>query len=717
MRFIRSFVAPLVVLVCTATALAQPALPARDPAPGQTVRLVPAVRDQHPRLLFSAEDVPTLKAFAKTKRGKQFWSSLLDYLPPSHPPAEPKFLRNATDGQRQGFWRLPTVALHYVMTGNQRSFDRAVGYMTLLMDLEHWEEGGETDYGMSAANIMIGAALAYDWLYNDLDPDFRNAFRDKLLLHARRMYHFGHLGKAGGGGYWRSDPQNNHRWHRNGGMVLCLLAAAEPDRTDDDWLLVKAREELDFVTRWLPDDGTSHESFTYAIFGMAHLTLALEASDRCLGTEYLQIPFMENLPRFITQSLTPGRDHRFVFGDQGSDSAGALGYDVALFRPIGVHRLRNHLAVLNDQLDRHGVGGTRAWLGLLWYPRDLEPGSVTAVPETDFFVDLGMLMTRGGWQSGQAAAMFKCGPFGGYTLNRYRMAHGGRYINVAHDDPDANSFLLFNNGAFLTETDRYAKHKQSANHNAILVNGTGQTVPGRAEGGGWSQPGGDMTETAVVTALATNGDNVGIEGEASGFYPANPPKADERPALNRFRRSFFWIEGRYVLVLDDIRAPEPVEITWLMQGPKLDASNTAERRYVLKAANGAQCPFQVVSTAETSDQIVESPADHRGDPLGWRQLRLTGRTAATRVASVYDLWNQGPLTVAIRPAENRAMVTVTGPDIEDTWQWIPGHGRFAPSAIMGRTGDGEELITLRKPDMETRQAIRLIRAVGGASRR
>ena len=34
---------------------------------------------------------------------------------------------------------------------------------------------------------------------------------------------------------------------------------------------------------------------------------------------------------------------------------------------------------------------------------------------------------------------FKSGPFGGYTLNRFRNEGGGKYINVAHGDssPDA----------------------------------------------------------------------------------------------------------------------------------------------------------------------------------------------------------------------------------------------------------------------------------------
>ncbi len=694
-----------VVCLCGAVGLLGCAAPAPEGG------LVREVRDEHPRLLFGPDQVAEIRAFAQTERGQQFFSQMEAYVPVCRPPEEPTFLRNATDGQREGFWRLPTVALHYVITGDQTSYDRAVEYLHLLADLEHWEEGGETDSGMSAANIMIGAALAYDWLHDDLDPEFRNAFRDKLLLQARRMVTHGHLNADNGPGYWQADPQNNHRWHRDAGLVLCVLAAADSQRADDAELIAKVREELDFVTRWLPEDGTSHESFSYTIFGMAHLTLALDAADRCLGTEYLQIPFMKNLPRFMTASLAPGRDLRFVFGDQGGSGVGGLGYDVALLKAIGANGLRDYLAVGNDILDRKGAAPTRAWLGLLWYPRRLEAGSADAIARTAFFADLGMLITRSGWGDGRAAAMFKCGPFGGYTLSAYRATTGRDYVNVAHDDPDANSFLLAAGGALLAETDRYSKHKQSANHNTILINGTGQTVAGRAEGAVWSQVGGDVTETAVVTAFAKNGKNVAIEGEASGAYPANPVGGPQRPDLERFRRSFLWVDGRYLLVLDDIRAGEPVEITWLMQGPKLEATDVDTGRYILKADNGAACPFQVAATAATTAAIVDSPADHRGKALGFKQLRLTSHAAATRVASVYDLWNNGGLTVTLAPLDgNEAIVTITGMGIDDTWTWRAGEGRFEPSTLVGRTAGGEELVAMAEAEPQTRQLIAHVRA-------
>ena len=50
---------------------------------------------------------------------------------------------------------------------------------------EHWEGTGngkgEQDCGMSAANIMIGAGMALDVLWHDLDPEFREQYRKKCI--------------------------------------------------------------------------------------------------------------------------------------------------------------------------------------------------------------------------------------------------------------------------------------------------------------------------------------------------------------------------------------------------------------------------------------------------------------------------------------------------------------------------------------------------------
>ena len=674
--------------------------PATDPAVvGPAPAIVPALAKAHPRLLFGADDVAAMRALTQTPQGKILYDRLLSYLGACQPPTNPTFLTDATDGQRQGMWRMPSVALHYLLTGDKASLDKAVGYLKLLLSLDHWETG-ELDCGMSSANIMIGAALCYDWLYDALEPAFREQVRAKLWLMARRQYYLGHLMRFGADNqhYWQGDPQNNHRWHRDAGMSLALLAAwtGEPSQ---QWMMTKLAEEMRYVADWLPSDGTSHESPGYMIFGGAHLSLGMQAMDRCLGTDYLQRPFFANLPDFMMQTLTPGMDQTLHYGDQGGTATEEFNYDVFELLAIGRHQRGDLLALADDRLARHGVGAQIAWLGLVWYPRGLaaKPG---AAPTEGFFADLGVQFVRDQWAAGGRAAMFRCGPLGGYLLNRYRAGRNMAYVNVAHDDPDANSFILFGGGEYLAETDRYSSRKRSANHNTILVNGVGQTVPGRDEGGVWSQPGGDMSQMAVVVGRAASGRNLGVEGEAGAAYSPNP-RGVKRPALDRYRRAFLWVEGRYVLVLDDIRAPSAVDIDWLLQSGQVNVGT--DSRYELVKGQ-ARCALQVAATQPLSASVVDSPADNKGKPLGWKQLRLHANTTALRLASVYDLWGRGPLTVTLAAdAPGHAVVKVSGAGgLADTWDWTAGAGRLDPSTIVGSDAAGAVLLKLAEAEPATK---------------
>jgi hypothetical protein len=664
-----------------------PAVPYSDPA--IAANLVPvlseSVRDVHPRLLVTSNSLPALRAFYNSTNAEPYRSSFLSYLPSCYTvPATPKFQTDATEGQVQGLWRIPTVAYHYLMTGDTNSFNAVVAHMKWLMSFRNWDlTSGELDCGMSAGNILTGAALAFDWLYNDLDPVFREQFRAKLWYQARAMNYAGHLGGATGAGYWTNDPQNNHRWHRDSGLSLAVLTAYD-GTPEKGWLLDRMLKELQLVAAWLPEDGTSHESASYLCFGGAHLTLALQASDDCLGTAFLQQNFFEHTPGFVLSSLTPELPDILPYGDTGGSLANYVHY---LWKAISVHQLPDEQAAM-ERLMPTLVSwcNSFAWMSLVWHDTSLNSGNATNLPQNSFWPDIGIAYTRTGWATNDAAAMFKCGPLGGYKLNEYRaVAHNNGYVNVAHDDPDANSFVLFNSGELLAETDRYSFAKRSANYNTVLVNEIGQMVPGRVEPQTYSQPGsGDMSQMAKVTAWRDAGDVTAVEGEASGSYLkySNKTTYASRPALSRFRRTFIWVKDRYVLVLDDIRSTQPANITWLMQSGDVEVRDAASGLYRLRKG-AAGCEFQLVADIPFSATVTNSPADNRNTLLGWKQLRAVAPAAsAVRFASVYDLWSRGSMTVALTPAgTNQWTVAVAGSGVNDVWIWQASSGGFVPSTL------------------------------------
>lgn len=669
---------------------APPVVPASDPAPeGIVPEMSETLRGKHPRLLLTEADLPRLREFYRSEAGSPWRKKIEAYLPTCKPPKEAVFLSDATDGQRQGFWRLPTVALHYLMTGDQESLKRTKGFLEMFLSLPDWETGKERNSGMSAGNIMIGAALAYDWVYNDLDPVFREKFAQKLLWQARAMYHGGHLKKNSGPHYWQNDPANNHRWHRNAGMMLSILAVYE-NQPEQRWILQQAVNDVDFVVRWLPHDGTCHEGPGYLTFGGNHLVLALDAADRCLGTTFLQTPYLKNTGLFRTHVLLPGMKKVFAFGDAPEGAVG--GYNNFFLKAAAVNRQADVKDALLRLLEIDDTSFEFGWFSLLWDDPSLSRGNMENLATTSFWPDIGFATLRTSWKDDAVGASFKCGPFGGRDLNRYAQENKS-YINVAHDDPDANEFLIAMGGDLIVKTDGYAKHKASRSHNTILVNDLGQMAKGRPEGLGWSQPSADsMTEMGVITAWRDAGDIVGVEGEASGSYLAYKDKKSgaSRPALDRYRRTFLWVKGGYILVLDDIRAPEPVNIDWLVQGERLEPADTAQNgRFVLKTGTQS-CEFQIVADKALSFTVQDSPADNRGTSLGYRQLKASVTAGSVRVASVYNPWQIQGLGLRLESgaSPDEAVVIVEGAGIKDRWSWKAGADRFKASTIKATRENG-----------------------------
>jgi hypothetical protein len=279
--------------------------------------------------------------------------------------------------------------------------------------------------------------------------------------------------------------------------------------------------------------------------------------------------------------------------------------------------------------------------------------------------------------------MFKSAPYGGELLNAYRNAHDYRYINVAHDDPDANAFVLYARGAMLADNDRYAKKKLTSSQNTILVNGQGQ----RGEGGVWTQPlkppHQDMSRMARITAWQETPEAILVEGEAAGAYDG----------LDRYRRAVLWVPGRYVLVLDDVRATGgPAEIAWLLNAPQVEVADASAGRFKV-AGEGANADVVVASAAPYAAHVVDSTADHRGKSRDLRQLRLTAKTEAWQLATAIDAWNAGDLRVTMQPAADGSArtVTVEAAGQTDTWDWRPPAAADAPATLTLRRPNAAEV--------------------------
>ena len=658
-------------------------IPPTDPVVAETTGFRQDLIGKHPRLVFTADDLPGLRAFYHSEAARSYREHVEEYSKVSVAPTreEAEFPGNPTDGQRQGFWRMPTVALHYLMTGEETSKEQAIGYLELLLDLEAWETLGEYNSGMSHANMLAGAALVYDWLYHDLDEDFREAMRLKIREMTRGQYYGGYLRGNPTTPYWQNDPQNNHRWKRATGMALGALVSYSGDPSEN-YLLYRAAEDLALIARWLPMDGSSHESPSYQVFGGSHLILGISAGDHCLETNFLGLDYYKHMGYFRLLAMTSGLQSPLPYGDNGDFG----GYANFFFLAARHHQQDEVVGRLREWLALNPNSAWLGWLSILWEDPQLGRTPPTDFPRIGYFPDVGSTFFHDTWTPDGVSALFRCGPLGGYALNDYRRRIDGTFggINVAHDDPDANSFVMALGDTLLAETSRYSLAKRSSNHNTVLINGIGQFVEGRDEPQHWSQPGDyDMTRMAYTTGWLHKGGITGIEGEAAGSYPAFKDGDRERPAIDRYRRSFFWVQGDYVLILDEVRSPEPVDVTWMIQSKEVTRVDDEGR--VLLSAENKSLPVQLRSNNALLSEIVDSTADHRRTPLGWRQLQSVAKdTASVRFASAYDMWDRKLNVEVLGEGKNRARVIVSGDDFQDEWIWESAPDDDTPSPILGK---------------------------------
>ncbi len=178
----------------------------------------------HPRLFFTAEDIPTLRAQTLTTH-ESIWAPIQAFVdkqlgtrpPATSPPDEGlRFYRNSGNG-------LIAMAFVCAVTEEAQYCDLAKTYLLTYAGWEQWSERDQRD--LSLAHMLYGSALAYDWLYNRLSADEQIAVRESLAKWAQRMYEAStQRNEFGWRNWWHKSYLQNHYWVNNSALGMAGLA-------------------------------------------------------------------------------------------------------------------------------------------------------------------------------------------------------------------------------------------------------------------------------------------------------------------------------------------------------------------------------------------------------------------------------------------------------------------------------------------------------------
>jgi len=436
----------------------------RDGGPGnldlQTYRNLKKFYGIHPRLLLTGQKEERLRRVISTSH-RWLWERYLEELPE-------KIARSGEniDQLNRGHGDLAfDLAFAWRITGSDSLFEQTKRYLFKLCELEVWDP----EYDLVHGHLLLGTALAYDWLYPFLNRAQRSLAADKLGDEAQMQYEMIANQRA----WYRNQYLQNHGHVNFCGLAYAGAALYGEDPRAQDWLAA-CEDFFPRVFELSPPDGTSIEGLSYGNYALEFCLLYAELASSILDRDYFDSPWLANYPQYLIHSLLPSpaeREWAMTFGDspRHGNSHGPepqLFLLASAFNNPEAQWLGRKLIELRE----HGLGSA-SWLSLLWYDPDIGEAAPASSRTLKEFSDIGQVMIRSSWDDTAATMIgIKCGPF----MGKAQTAVSSYDLGAAHGHPDAGSFQLYSHGRFLAMDPGYTYFKKTANHSTLLVKGMGQ---------------------------------------------------------------------------------------------------------------------------------------------------------------------------------------------------------------------------------------------------
>ena len=464
------------------------------------------------------------------------------------------------------------------------------------MSYPTWGKGSFANNDMAAASQLSGLGLYYDWCYNDLSLDDRQAV-SSLIASRGALFYQGYTGDKSGGvstPYWRNYYLNNLFWNYSTELTTAALAIHGDSGMPDTlpWLQATLDGMANNTFNDFGPDGADHEGPNYwcsIIFPLQYMDLAKKE----LGVDLTGTPWFQQTG-FWRLYMSTALDNvtRTYSGPQLTFA------DCVTQSYYGPDHILRKLASLYNQPTQQWLAGrlddsknndfnvnpgvpTFEWLNLLWYNASIAETSpaVTGLSYFSHFPDLDFAVSRTGWDNNEAVVGFQCGPYQGHQVQ----STDKPYTNwgAGHEHPAANNFCFFYNGEFQIMnagyTDKFSKFE-----NTLLVNSAGQLGEGgftfNGSAASTEDPSGTLNP-AIDTSLSFSTTPMDyLVGQASGAYPSSA-------GVSSFKRHLLYLKPDVLVAVDDVtlRTASQMELhfdPWQLNGVAPNVSGSGNS-YVL----------------------------------------------------------------------------------------------------------------------------------------
>ena len=642
------------------------------PMPGRE-ELLSRVPDEHPRLFVRPEQLPELRALAQGDLSELYeglvrqCERIMENPPPTEEPEKyPEGMQRGSDEWRSIWWgnRTYTIALldsaatlgfTWLLDGNEDYGQKA---RELLMAAAEWDPVGATGYRYNDEAGMpynYYFSRTYSYVYDLLTEEEREQCREVMQVRGDEMYN--HLYPR----HLRSPygSHSNRAWHFLGEVAIAFMGEVEGT---EDWLWFATNVFFNAYPVWSDDDGGWHEGASYWASYLNRFTWWADVQRVALGIDAFNMPFFSNAGDFAIYCMPPNVP-RGGFGDLAGRRTASHNRSIMT---IFAAQAQNEYWM--DYVER--AGGPSYTGGYIGFIRgalpEVERRCISELPSSKAFWGTGLayLHTDITDSRNDVQVSFKSSPFG----------------SQSHGYEAQNAFLLYAYGEPLFIRTGQRDSHGSTHHrewmwstrsvNSITISGQDQIRHNAAA-------------TGEIIAFETSDDFDYVAGEAASAYPEG--------LVDQFTRHILFAKPDVVIILDELRTPEPQTFDWWLHSPEemqLNGQNDIRAAVGSAGAHVNMVAPEGLVLSQT-DQF-DPPPRERIQLTQWHMTAQTTEPATTmRFVTVIRPHREGeepPTAAETEITDDYYAVRAEVDDGEVIALWRLGVGEVS---AMGLTTDGD----------------------------
>jgi hypothetical protein len=546
--------------------------------------LRPELRGKHPRVYVTEDEIGKLRERSRTTH-RDLWRRALSQVRALNqtPPPPPAQERRAQNDVGIG---IAEAALAYKIEGDGKYLDVAKRYLDAAVSYEIWGyASNKPNVDLAAGHLLYGMGCGYDLLYQDLTEAERGRYREKIARQARILFD-----------YYKPKPGRTYPYSQNHVFIpiagLGVAAYALYDEVEDapEWARL-ARAIFDRTLATYSKDGYYYEGFEYWVFSTPWLVHYLDAHAHATGEDLYDQPGFRQMYLYVSHSLLPDGKYVFDFGDvfEGPLTRAHKGDEYLRSSPGGkFHTNYNLLYRLAARFKDGATQGVAEWMdglgqfnaeeywSLLWFDSSVRAVPVDRQPTWHYFADHEVVYWRRDWTPGATAFAFKCGPPEGHHTKDGLKAFPDWHLSSGHAHPDANSFIIYAGGKYLTGDTGYAGVPMTEQHNTVLVDGKGQAREGRGHDAFDEVPY-DQLDRIRIAEVKLERNFVSILGEATTAY-------EPELGVTRFTRRFTFSPENGFVITDELAGKEPRVFTSMLHADQ-KIERSGPKRFAIRAGD------------------------------------------------------------------------------------------------------------------------------------